>query len=61
LQSGDWGGATAPARRFHRLSVYRGSATAPARRCHRPRLGGSTAWPIQPKPNGPCLSPNLAQ
>ncbi|CAL9086535.1 unnamed protein product, partial [Musa textilis] len=31
------------------------------RRCHHPRLGGSTAWPIQPKPNGPCLSPNLAQ
>ncbi|CAL9097929.1 unnamed protein product, partial [Musa textilis] len=36
LQSGDWGGATAPARRFHRLSVYRGGATAPDRRFHRP-------------------------
>ncbi|CAL9098114.1 unnamed protein product, partial [Musa textilis] len=45
LQSGDWGGATAPARRFHRLSVYRGGATAPARRFHRLSMyrGGATA------------------
>ncbi|CAL9132431.1 unnamed protein product [Musa textilis] len=38
-----------------------GGATAPARRCYHPRLGGSTAWPIQQRLNGPCLRPNLAQ
>ncbi|CAL9098169.1 unnamed protein product, partial [Musa textilis] len=36
LQSSDWGGATAPARRFHRLATVAGAVLPP-------QAGGTTA------------------
>ncbi|CAL9098079.1 unnamed protein product, partial [Musa textilis] len=70
LQSGDWGGATAPARRFHRrqctgavLPPQTGGSTACVcvqGRCYRPRLGGSTAPGLAVPPPQAWAVPPLA-